>query len=51
MKEELFTIEFRIENLEKKDYDKIITLLKEFDNVKYKEISKREKTIAERTSV
>jgi len=51
MKEELYTVEFRIENLEQKDYDKLMALLRELDNVKYKELSKKEKSFSQRTSI
>ena len=46
-----FTVEFRIENMSQKDYDKLINLLKDVPNVKYKQLSKTPLTQAERTSI
>lgn len=47
----VYTIEFRIDKLEKFNLDRILLLISEFPTAQYKELSKLPKTPEQKTSI
>ena len=47
----LYTLEFRAEGLEKSDADNLLNILKNLQDVKYKEYSKLPKNQAQKTTI
>jgi len=47
----IYILEFRVEDLSKEDCNKVLEVLKQLHNVKYKEFSKKELPFSKKTSI
>ena len=46
-----YTVEFKIDKLTKPDMDRILSMISEFPQTQFREISKLPKTLAQKTSI